>query len=334
MTAPTLIDVVFAHSGDKTAVPDAIQGDGSVSFEQGYGIDYSTPVASGGINIERDKMNYLLNVLFAAVQQYQFHGTPDYYAAIGAGAGYAKYAEVLYGSPAKKYQSLIDANADLPTNTASWFEVPLGGNLGFSTGDLKPTLKATADTGWVMMNDGTIGNASSSATTRANADTQALFTLLWNNVSNTYAPVSGGRGASAIADFNANKTIGLTKVLGRALAVAGTGSGLSARTLGQTFGEEAHTPTLAEMFPHTHVATVTDPGHTHQASSFAVIAGQSRANSNFYHANTNTQGNATTTPEQTGSAPTGISVSNASQGSGTAFNVMQPTSFVNIMIKL
>ena len=48
----------------------------------------------------------------------------------------------------------------------------------FTTGDVKTTLKTTADAGWVMMNDGTIGDASSGGTTRANADTQALFGLL------------------------------------------------------------------------------------------------------------------------------------------------------------
>ena len=47
----------------------------------------------------------------------------------------------------------------------------------FTTGDVKITLKNVADSGWVIMNDGNIGDASSSATTRANADTQNLFTL-------------------------------------------------------------------------------------------------------------------------------------------------------------
>lgn len=95
---------------------------------------------------------------------------------------------------------------------------------GFTTGDAKLTLKTTADSGWVMSNDGTIGDASSGATTRANADCSALFTLLWNNITDAYAPVSGGRGGSAAADFAAHKTIALTKNLGRALAVSGAGS--------------------------------------------------------------------------------------------------------------
>src|SRR5437899_2827662 len=58
----------------------------------------------------------------------------------------------------------------------------------FSTGDLKLTLKTVADTGWVLITstvfgNGTIGAASSGANIRANADCQALFTLVFNNYS-------------------------------------------------------------------------------------------------------------------------------------------------------
>lgn len=116
----------------------------------------------------------------------------------------------------------------------------------FTTGDVKLTLKTTADTGWVLMDDGTIGDASSSATTRANADTENLFTLLWNNTADAQCAVSGGRGANAAADFAAHKTLALPKALGRALATYGSGSGLTARALALTTGTETHTLTSAE----------------------------------------------------------------------------------------
>ncbi len=45
---------------------------------------------------------------------------------------------------------------------------------GFSTGDAKITLKITADPGWLIMNDGTIGGDTSGATYQ-NANAQALF---------------------------------------------------------------------------------------------------------------------------------------------------------------
>lgn len=167
----------------------------------------------------------------------------------------------------------------------------------FSTGDGKITLKSVADTGWVMCNDGTIGSATSGATTRANADTVNLFTLIWNNVSNTWAAVSGGRGANAAADFAANKTIALTKNLGRAIAISGSGVGLTARALGETLGEETHVLSVAEMPSHA--------GH---------VTGQF-------------------TDAQPGSGANGT-VSTTSTGGGGAHQNMQPSSFWNMMIKL
>jgi hypothetical protein len=90
------------------------------------------------------------------------------------------------------------------------------------TGVRWDTYAVTAPAGWVMMDDGTIGNASSGATTRANADTEDLFELLWNSYADVYCPVlPGGRGANAIADFAANKTINLPRVIGRLSATAG-----------------------------------------------------------------------------------------------------------------
>jgi len=86
------------------------------------------------------------------------------------------------------------------------------------TGDVRTSLNNFAPFGWVPMNDGTIGNVGSTATTRNKIDTFPLFNLLWNSVSNTYAPVLPSRGASAIADFVANKTIAITKALGRVMA--------------------------------------------------------------------------------------------------------------------
>lgn len=174
----------------------------------------------------------------------------------------------------------------------------------FATGDAKFTFKTTADTGWVMMNDGSIGSATSGATTRANADTEALFTLLWNNVINTWAPVSGGRGASAAADFAANKTLTLPLQLGRAIAISGTGATLTARALGENLGAETHQLTVAEM-----------PTHSHTYDRAFRAAGDNHG------------GFVSWTFSWTSTA-TGTA------GSDTPHNNMQPSAFWNVMIKL
>lgn len=196
----------------------------------------------------------------------------------------------------------------------------------FTTGDVKLTIKTVADPNWIMMDDGTIGDATSGAG-YANVNAQALFTLIWTNIPDTWAPVTGGRGANAAADWAAHKPIKLPRALGRALAAAGSGAGLSARVLGAFMGEEVHSPTIAEMMGHGH--SVTDPGHYHNLSSnaniqasYATFDGGSSYNVSLWG------GYFSTTQSQS----SGVSV--VPYGSSQAFNQMQPTTFLNVMIKL
>jgi hypothetical protein len=79
----------------------------------------------------------------------------------------------------------------------------------FQTGDMIFVGKNGTRAGFVRCNGRTIGNAASGATERANADTVALFTYVYDNYANGQAAVSGGRGASAAADYAANKTIAM-----------------------------------------------------------------------------------------------------------------------------
>lgn len=200
---------------------------------------------------------------------------------------------------------------------------------GLTTGDVKLTFKTVAPAGWVLCNDGTIGKAGSAGTARANDDCEALFKLLWNNVPDGFAPVTGGRGASAAADWAAGKVIALTKMLGRALGVAGSGSGLSARSLGQALGAETHVLTPAEIPAHSHPNTLTDPGHAH-SGSFRL--GTAAGGLTWAYG-----GNADNASQSVIINPstTGITINNANNaGGGGAHNNMQPTTFLNAMVKL
>lgn len=200
-----------------------------------------------------------------------------------------------------------------------------------TTGDAKLTLKNAADSGWLLMNDGTIGNASSGAG-YANVAAQALFTLIWNNVTNTYAPLysSAGapvaRGGSAAADWAANCRMALTQQLGRALCIAGTGAGLTARALGLTLGEETHLLTTPEIPTHSHAVTLTDPGHAHTVPLGYSVGS---CGSGPFSVEQPTGANVATS-----SVATGISVSIGNTGGGGSHNNMQPSAFWNIMIKL
>jgi len=194
----------------------------------------------------------------------------------------------------------------------------------FGTGDIKSTFKVTPDTGWVMLDDRTIGSASSSATNRANADTLNLYTLLWNNVSDADAPVSSGRGASAAADFAANKTLTLPKALGRAMMSAGTGASLTTRALGVALGAEAHVMTIAEMPSHDH--TYYDYNQTYMPNSISGDVNYGLAGS-------------TTGPIVWNGPAAPININSdyhltQGAGGGAGMSLLQPSFAVNFMCKL
>jgi microcystin-dependent protein len=275
-----------------------------------------------------------------------------------------------------------------------------------TTGDVRMTFKSVADEGWIMANDGSIGNSTSNATTRANADTEALFTLLYNNITstqglpctitpgsptivncqghifapgqkiifttsgslpsgmqantpyfittagftpnafefttimfgppiNTTGPQSGNhgvtgtfdlelqrsdgvtqpRGAGAATDFANSYRLIIPKMLGRALACAGSGVGLVPRRLGGHMGADTETQTMAKLAPHTHLFNVPQTGVprnpiTHYEDAFAFN------NISF-------------------SGPNSFSYTyEQPAGGGQPLNITQPTQYINVMIKL
>lgn len=106
-------------------------------------------------------------------------------------------------------------------------------------GSLAPYVGLVAPTGWLLCSGKTIGNASSGGTALASADASVLFELLWNSIdSSNLAIYSGGvlttRGASAAADFAANKAIALPDLRGRVIAGQDDMGGTAASRLTNT----------------------------------------------------------------------------------------------------
>lgn len=106
-------------------------------------------------------------------------------------------------------------------------------------------MQGLAIDGWVRAHGGSIGSAASGATERANADTLALYVMLWENWSANIT-VDGGAGSTAEADFAANKKLTLPDLRGQVVA-AKTTAGTFGGDLGASIGAEGHTLTEAEL---------------------------------------------------------------------------------------
>ncbi len=210
--------------------------------------------------------------------------------------------DILFTKP-KLYLGTIDPSLDFDT-----YDQINSINTTPRTGDIRIGLSSEALLGWVPMNDGSIGNIGSNATTRQNQDTFQLYKTIWDGVINTWAPTQNSagtpvaRGGSAVADFLANKRLVLPLSLGRVLGGYGAGAGLTARVLGEYTGAETVTLTAANM-------PSTVPVNLSGISSSLVNLG----------ASVNVPSNGTTpfTP-----------------GSGVGASIMQPTAFRQVFIKL
>jgi len=144
----------------------------------------------------------------------------------------------------------------------------------FSSGMVISWPAASAPTGWLICN-----GAAVSRTTYA-----ALFAVI----------------GSTWGSGDGSTTFNLPDARGRTIIGAGTGPGLTARTLATLLGEETHTPIIAEMAAHTHNYPV-----------------------GGYDGGTELRGYSSNDVEYT----------SESTGGGTAFNVMQPSAVMNVIIK-
>lgn len=221
-----------------------------------------------------------------------------------------------------------------------------------ATGDVKPRYGTGALAGFVRLNGRTIGSSSSGATERANADCQALFQYLWTADPNL--TVSSGRGASASADWTANKTIALPDARSRALAglsdMGTSNSGLltsatcsSNTTLGAGCGSETRTILQANIPSYTLPKTLgisntlglSDPGHVHAplgGGNFIKSGSGASATAGAPGADAATTASATTGITLTG----GIAITGDTQsgGSDTPLGTLPPIMLVTIYMKL
>jgi microcystin-dependent protein len=211
-------------------------------------------------------------------------------------------------------------------------EVPVDPNALLQTGDIVAKYTTGTKAGFVRANGRTIGSAVSGAAERANADTQELFEHLWN--ADSTLAVSGGRGASATADFEANKTMALPDFRGYAPvglddmgnSAASILSGLT--TLGEKTGAASLT-LVAGNIPQLSLqsgVTSSNGAHTH---TIAASGNDSGSDGLFIDGN----GSSTRTTNSSGDH-THTVTGTVGSASPSSFSLVQPSMGLTFYIKL
>jgi hypothetical protein len=302
-----------------------------------------TPIASGGVPPFGQDFNGLLNQVTGWNRWQAAGGQVSYDAAWVANSGGYPLGAVLASTivPGNYWLSTIENNVNDPdAGGAGWISHPA--MMGTGHWQWRPV--AANLPGWIIANGVSIGNAASGALQRANADCQLMFVYLWTNFSNTQCPIyaSGvpvARGATALADFNANRaiipldmrSIGIigVDVMGSVSGSNGLFAGVpfvsgSASQVASVLGENLHTLITAELAVHAHANSLFDPGHFHTWTGLDGGGGNTYAGGNPFRAGTfNTSTNTT-----------GITITNANAGSGAAHNNVQRSMSGYFYIKL
>ena len=203
------------------------------------------------------------------------------------------------------------------------------------TGQIALWYGTGVQSGFVRANGRSIGSSISSATERANADTQALYSFLWSADPNL--AVSGGRGASAAADWAANKNLALPDYRGRAIAgLDDMGNAAAGRLTASYFGTAATVLGAAGGAESKVLVTGNLPPYT---PAGAIINGAISINHDAAAANSSTTGggafsiggsNASISASQAASTFTGT----AQGGASTPVSITQPTILATIYLKL
>lgn len=185
-------------------------------------------------------------------------------------------------------------------------------SLALPTGVVMPYAGSSAPSGWLLCQGQEV-----SRTTYAQLD---------SIIGTTYGSYTNGAGGAGTTHFR------LPDLRGRAPIGAGTGTGLTARSLGATVGAESHTLALSEIPSHDHGGATGNPSatHTHTITARTLSAQAEDIGFNF-RAPGASSGTVQNITSGNNSANHTHTISSA--GSGGSHNNMQPSLALNFIIR-
>lgn len=236
-------------------------------FKTTFGTYADNPVTPGGVSVDNSQGATAVNVTIGSLL-YTIPPFQRLSMSMSGGAAEVSIAGIAPNSVPVLFWVTIPAPDIVNQNAIAQQAAALAIATGICAPYFGLGTYVDVPTGWVLW-FGSIGSSLSGATNRANDDTQALFVRIWQSCVDADAPVSGGRGASALLDFLANKTITFPDPRGNMIGCLDTltgsarskltlaGGGFAAVTAGNQGGNQAITLTAAQsgLVGHTHTGS-------------------------------------------------------------------------------
>lgn len=125
----------FAVSGDKTAIPDAADPSGNVSYTQGFTAAYSLlktdPLSK---RVPRLQTNEVFYDITNAIAELQSQGVPDFIdTTLNGGTAYSYSANAVVRYSGDLYLSLAGSNTATPADATKWALLPTASRLQHAT---------------------------------------------------------------------------------------------------------------------------------------------------------------------------------------------------------
>ncbi len=145
---------------------------------------------------------------------------------------------------------------------------------------------------------------------------RTTYAALW-----AFASVEISTGNTLWNNGNGTTTFGIPDCRGRVMAGRDSGAGrlTSASDVGVAFGAQTVALAAANNGPHSHTNFLSDPGHQH------TYVDRGATSNTFQGGSSGTIADDTSDTYATDYSTTGLTITNASSGSGTPFGIVQPT---------